>query len=268
MKSNYGLFMKTIIAYIRIVFFVLSMILVIPPLCILYKTRIAPYYNLIAFKIFCFCLGMKTKILKGKIVKDKKNLLVINHASYLDIFGIGSKIIANFVSKDDVKKWPVFGLAATIGNTIFISRNKMKAAHEVNFMEKELEKRKIPVIVFPEGTSTDGNEVLPFKSSLFAMFEDKFGKKTDNPILIQPVSIAYMYEGKKRLTPEQRHNYAWYVKEQTLGGHLLNAMKHTPFTLEIIVHDPVNLNDFKDRKELAKYCYEIVNKGFKEIISK
>ena len=259
--------MKKIVAYLRIVFFVLFIILVIPPLCLLYKTRISPYYNLMAFKLFTLCIGMKTKIVKGKVVKNSKVLLVANHASYLDIFGIGSKIITNFISKEDVKKWPIFGLAATIGNTIFISRNRMQAAHEVDFMEKELEKRRIPVIVFPEGTSTDGNEVLPFKSSLFAMFENQFGKQTENPILVQPVSIAYIYEGKKRLTPEQRHNYAWYIKEQTLGAHLLNALIHSPFTMEIIIHDPIDITKFKDRKELAKYCYEVVDKGFKELLS-
>lgn len=260
--------MKLIIAYLRIVFFILFMILVIPPLCLLYKTRIAPFYNIMAFKIFCFCLGIKTNIIKGQVIKGKKVLLVSNHSSYLDIFGLGSKIIANFISKEDVKKWPIFGLAATIGNTIFISRNKMQAVHEVDFMEKELEKRKIPVIVFPEGTSTDGNEVLPFKSSLFAMFENQFGKNVEDPIYVQPVSIAYVYEKKKKLTPDQRHNYAWYIKEQTLGEHLLNAMKHTPFTMEVIIHAPVDITKFKDRKELAKYCYEIVDNGFKEIINK
>ena len=260
--------MKTVVAYLRIVLFVLSIILVVPPLCLLYKTRISPFYNITAFKLFCLCLGIKTKIIKGKVVKGKKVLLVSNHASYLDIFGLGSKIITNFISKDDVKKWPVFGLAARIGNTIFISRDRMKSVNEVNFMEKELEKRKIPVIVFPEGTSTDGNEVLPFKSSLFAMFENQFGKETKDAILIQPVSIAYVYEKNKKLIPEQRHNYAWYLKEQTLGEHLFNAMKHAPFTMEVIIHDPIDITKFKDRKELANYCYEIVNKGFKEIIEK
>ena len=260
--------MKTLIAYIRVVLFIFAMILVVPPLVFLYKTRIAPYYNLIAFKIFCFCIGMKTKIIKGKVVRNKKVLLVSNHNSYLDIFGLGSKIITNFISKADVKKWPVFGFIATIGNTIFISRNKMQAGHEVGFMEKELEKRRIPVVVFPEGTSTDGNEVLPFKSSLFAMFENQIGKEVKNPILVQPISIAYMYEGKKKLSDEQRHNYAWYIKEQTLGEHLLNALKHAPFTMNIIIHDPIDITKFKDRKELAKYCYEVVDKGFKEITGK
>ena len=67
--------------------------------------------------------------------------------------------------------------------------------------------------------------------------------------------------------PEQRHNYAWYIKEQTLGAHLLNALIHSPFTMEIIIHDPIDITKFKDRKELAKYCYEVVDKGFKELLS-
>ena len=260
--------MKAIIAYLRIVSFILLLFLVIPLLIVVYKTPLAPYYNRACFKIFCFIIGMKTRVIKGKIEKKGNTLIVSNHASYLDIFGLGSKFLVNFISKEDVKKWPIFGLLATFGNTVYISRNRMKAVKEVDFMEKELEKRKIPVIVFPEGTSTDGNKVLPFKSSLFAMFENQFGKKIDNPIMVQPISIAYVYEGKKKLSDEERHNYAWYIKEQTLGEHLFNVLKHTPFTMEVIVHDPVDITKFKDRKELAKYCYEISNKGFKEILNK
>ena len=261
--------MKTLLVYIRIIAFFLFAIMVIPGLIITSKTKkLSLWYNKTCFKIFSFFFGMKTKIKKGKLANIKNLLLVCNHNSYLDVFGLGSLLKINFVAKGDVKKWPLFGTIASLGNTVYISRDRMKAGSQVDFMEKELEKRNNPLLVFPEGTSTDGNEVLPFKSSLFAMFEKHIGKKNDNQITIQPISIAYTHQGKKKLNNETRKTYAWYIKEQGLIEHMINAVKHSPFTMEVIIHDPIDLSTFKDRKELAKYCHDIVEKGFNELIEK
>lgn len=261
--------MKTLWAYVRITIFFLSVIVIFPGLIITSKTKtLSLWYNKACFKMFCFFLGMKTKIRKGKLANTKNLLLVCNHNSYLDVFGLGSLLKINFVAKGDVKKWPLFGTVASLGNTVYISRDRMKAGSQVDFMEKELEKRNNPLLVFPEGTSTDGNEVLPFKSSLFAMFEKHIGKKNNNQITIQPISIAYTYQGKKKLDDNGRKNYAWYIKEQGLMEHLVNAVKHSPFTMEVIIHNPIDLSTFKDRKELALYCHDIVEKGFNELINK
>jgi 1-acyl-sn-glycerol-3-phosphate acyltransferase len=94
-------------------------------------------------------------------------LIVSNHLSYLDILlhaAIGPRI---FVSKDDVRSWPVFGLLASLGGTIFIKRGKRSSATEAAIAMEFSLRSGIPIAFFPEGTSTDGRTLLPFHTFLF-----------------------------------------------------------------------------------------------------
>ena len=267
--------MRRLVAYIKIFLFVMWMLVNMPILIFVNITKVfMPIYAKLYFKAVCFIIGIKAKIKSGSMAKKKNLLLVCNHNSYLDIFALGSKLKINFVSKNDVKNWPMFGWIAKLGNTVFISRSRTKSVGEVSLMEKELRKRNVPLLVFPEGTSTDGNIVLPFKSSLFAMFEDYLekGKKAQDEkekLWIQPVSIAYTKRKNHILSDEERHNYAWYIKEQGLLEHLVNAILNMPVTLEINFGEPIDIsNGFNDRKELASYCQKEVEKNFKNLVGK
>ena len=93
--------------------------------------------------------------------------IVANHVSYLDVFVLGSLIPAVFVAKKEVREWPVIGWIAWLQRTIFIERRRSKADDEIRPLVKALNQGS-NVIVFPEGTSTDGVTILPFKSTLFS----------------------------------------------------------------------------------------------------
>ena len=96
----------------------------------------------------------------------KSGLLVSNHLSYLDILAICSAAPAVFVSKADVRRWPLFGWLATIGGTVFIERERRTHVGEVNREIENALAEGVLVVVFPEGTSSDGQTVLPFRASL------------------------------------------------------------------------------------------------------
>ena len=264
--------MKKTVAYIKLFLLCVWMIGNMPVLFFVHITKVLmPIYAQFYFRMVCLILGIRASIKNGRIAKKKNLLLVCNHNSYLDIFALGSVLKINFVSKNDVKNWPLFGWIAKLGNTVFISRNRTKSVGEVSLMEKELKKRNVPLLVFPEGTSTDGNIVLPFKSSLFAMFENHIGtkNKSEDRLWVQPVSIAYTKSGKHILTDEERHNYAWYIKEQGLVEHLVNAVINMPVTLEISFGEPIDISTgFKDRKELSLYCHNKVEENFKKLVDK
>ena len=263
--------MNKIIVNIRLFFLIVWIFFTFPVLIFVKHINfLSVLFNKYYFKIACFILGIRVKIRTGKIIKSKHLLIVSNHISYFDIFALGSVLKVNFVAKKDVSKWPVFGLISRLGNTVFISREKSSADVQIDLLEKELLKRKIPLIIFPEGTSSEGNEVLPFKSSMFYMFEKYMKSDLDlsDNIQIQPISIAYTYNGKEKLNSETRKTYAWYIKEQSLTDHLINALKHSPFTVEIIIHDPVNIKDFNNRKDLSCHCHNIVEKGFNDLLLK
>lgn len=245
-------------------------IVMMPVLWLIHKTKIlSPCFNKAYFKVVCLIIGMRVKIIEGKLSTKQNLLLLSNHISYLDIFLLGSQLKINFISKDDVKNWPIFGIITKLGNTVYISRDKTKAKSQINLIEQEVLERKLPLLIFPEGTSGNGSEMLPFKSSMFAMFQNHIGSEAplQNQITVQPVSIAYTKNGKHKLDESERANYAWYIKEQGLMEHLFNAMKHTPFTAEIIIHNEIDISKFKDRKELSTYCQNIVADGFKKLTS-
>jgi 1-acyl-sn-glycerol-3-phosphate acyltransferase len=93
-------------------------------------------------------------------------LLICNHLSYLDILVLSSLTPAIFVAKREVKSWPVMGLLAQLGGTVFIDRQRRTHVGEVNEEIETALADGAPVVIFPEGTSSDGKTILPFKSSL------------------------------------------------------------------------------------------------------
>lgn len=261
--------LKNIITVFKIILFVLWMIVQMPVLIIVHYTKfLMPWYAKFYFKAVCLILGIRVKVKGGKLAKARKLLILSNHASYLDIFALGSVFKTNFVSKADVKKWPMFGWIASLGNTVYITRNRMDAKNQISVLDKAFEGRKLPLIIFPEGTSSNGCEVLPFKSSMFAMFENQIGKKSDNNIVIQPVSMAYVSKRGRRISDSERQAFAWWLDSQTITNHLFGAVKAMPVGVEIIIGDPIDISKFKDRKELASYCHNIVESGFNKLTGK
>jgi 1-acyl-sn-glycerol-3-phosphate acyltransferase len=125
------------------------------------RARAAWLHNLNRRVIRIFQLQIE---LIGKI--PASGLLISNHLSYLDILLLSSLTPAVFVAKREVKSWPVFGLLARMGGTVFIDRQRRTAVGEVNDEIQNALADGALVIVFPEGTSSDGETILPFKSSL------------------------------------------------------------------------------------------------------
>ena len=94
-------------------------------------------------------------------------LIVSNHLSYLDIFAFGTAMESVFVSKSEVRDWPVFGTLTTIAGTVYIDRRRRSDTRNANEGIRRAFDQGLRVVVFPEGTSSDGSEVLPFYPSLF-----------------------------------------------------------------------------------------------------
>ncbi|MDG2285100.1 MAG: lysophospholipid acyltransferase family protein, partial [Alphaproteobacteria bacterium] len=127
-------------------------------------------------------IGLSVR-LEGRIESGSTILFVSNHVSYFDIIALGSVLPASFVAKSDVAGWPVFGGLARLCQTVFVERRSVGARGQVARVSSRLEKDG-SLIVFPEGTSSDGSRVLPFKSTLFASVEG-------GNITVQPISINY-----------------------------------------------------------------------------
>lgn len=99
-------------------------------------------------------------------VPPRDGLIVCNHLSYVDIAALGSACPCSFVSKAEVRRWPFIGWAAELAGTVFVRRaHRSEVAGQVEDIKQAII-RGIPIVLFPEGTSTDGSQVLPFRSAL------------------------------------------------------------------------------------------------------
>lgn len=204
----------------------------------------------------CLVFGIKYQI-KGDIEKNKQVLFVGNHLSYLDIPLLGSFLNATFISKDDVQGWPIFGFLATMAKTIFISRDPSKAQKVLTDMQNALDTGK-SLIVFPEGTSGSGKEILPFKSSLFNIFlQDQIKKR----LVIQTFTTNITkVDGRAVSNDKDRDLYAWYG-DMDLTPHIWALAKTKGVEMSVTFHPARSLENYTNRKVLSADCYKDVADG-------
>ena len=169
--------------------------------------------------------------------------IVANHSSWLDIFALNAGGRLYFVSKSEVAKWPGIGWLARATGTVFINRDRREAASQKKVFEDRLGAGH-KLLFFPEGTSTDGLRVLPFKPTLFAAF---FADGLRETLWVQPATVVY--------TPPEGAEprfYGWWG-DLEFGPHLLAVLaapRHG--AVDVYWQDPVKVSDFADRKALAK----------------
>ncbi len=247
------------IALLRFLGFVLWTLLAVGPYLVLLACGWKGY-SAYARRYFQICnriLGFTVTVRGADMATRKPVLFVANHAGYLDILILGSVLDACFVAKAEVAGWPGFGFLARIANTVFVNRARGATARERDQIGGRLAGGD-SLILFPEGTSNDGNRVLPFKSSLFAVAQQS--GPDGAPLVVQPVSVAYTRLDGTTMCRAFRPFYAWYG-DMTLAGHLFEALGLGKLTVEVIFHPPVTIADFADRKALSNHCHDVVAHG-------
>lgn len=196
-------------------------------------------------------------ITRGTPCLAEPTLYVANHSSYLDIPALGSIVLGSFIAKGEIERWPVFGALCKLQDTVFIKRQATQAGVQRDVLREKLEQGR-SLIIFAEGTSTDGCHILPFKSSLFATVQKPL--PSGKPIMIQPISITAVTLDGLPMGRTLRPLYAWYG-DMTLGGHGWPMLKLGKIGVMIEFHEPVASTAFPDRKALAQYCDEQVQIG-------
>lgn len=209
----------------------------------------------------CRVLGIRIER-RGRKSRKHPTLYVSNHVSYFDISVLASLIDGSFVAKAEVAGWPVFGWLARLQRSIFIERDAKRAAAHGKEMTQRLEEGD-SLILFPEGTSGDGNWVLPFKSALFAAAEYR---PRNEPLPVQPVSITYTRLDGVPMGRYLRPLFAWYG-DMGLARHLWQAAGMGSLTVVVEFHPAVTFDEFGSRKELSAHCQEAVARGVAAALS-
>jgi 1-acyl-sn-glycerol-3-phosphate acyltransferase len=201
----------------------------------------------------CRMLGFRVCLI-GAPTAQRPVLFAANHVSYTDITILGSLIRGSFIAKAEVAKWPFFGCLAKLQRTVFVDRQIRSAAIQRDAISERLVGGGA-LILFPEGTSGDGNRPLPFKTALFGAA----GKKAES-VVVQPVSLAYTRLDGIPMGRSLRPFFSWYG-EVGLVPHLWSMIGLG--TVEVVVqfHPPTFLADCGSRKALAGYCYARIAGG-------
>ena len=166
---------------------------------------------------------------------------------------LSSLIKTSFVAKKEVSGWPLLGLLAKLQKTLFIDRKISSLKKQENLIEKHLKEKK-NLVIFPEGTSTDGNKVQFFKSSLFNIFENKINTK----INIQNVTIVYKKVNGIKLNRTNRRDLTWHSEMEMLPN-IINVLKKMSINVEIIFDKEFVPKKNIDRKKLSFFCWQKIN---------
>lgn len=256
--------MPRIRAVAILIIFVTSTLLLIPWQTFLLRFKFKSHKTFpSAFNGYlCRLFGIRVTVI-GKPVQDRGVLMVGNHTSYFDILVLSSLARISFVAKSEVANWPLFGTLAKLQRAVFVERARRTQTGQANDQIRERLLAGDALVLFPEGTSNDGNRVLPFKSALMGAVETEIGTDAQGRprrVPVQPVSLAYVGLHGIPMGRENRPLYAWYG-DMELVPHLWEALLAGPLEVVVEFHPPMAVDAVGGRKALAAQVEAIVRRG-------
>ena len=257
--------MSTLRASLILVLFALLTLPLMPlqALFIALRLPLASYLPCWYHKAVCRLLDVRVH-LSGAPVAPGPMLIASNHISWLDIPVLSSIAPLSFVAKREVASWPFISWLARLQRTIFIDRTRRSAVAETRAQILERLQNDERIVLFAEGTSSDGNQVLPFKSPLFAAIEPN--GMNDSRYQLQTCAIVYTHIYGLPMNRQQRPAIAWYGDMDMLS-HAWGVLKGGPLDVHVRLGEPVSLATVGDRKKLAVHAYERVRVDFSQLLT-
>lgn len=217
------------------------------------RAGVIPYYF---HRLTAQQLGLKIRLF-GRPYQGRPLLVISNHMSWLDIVALSTVMPMSFVARADMAGWPIFGLFAKLQRSIFVERTRKSATKTANDALFERLLAGDPVVLFAEGTTSDGNRVLPFRSSMVGAVERLFGRA--EPV-VQPVAIAYTRYHNLPMLRTKRPDVAWYG-DMDLIPHFAGILKGGPVEVTLTFCDPLPLEAIGDRKQLTKAAETVIRRA-------
>ncbi len=210
-------------------------------------------------RVICALLGVRVRVV-GARSGERPLLVLANHASWLDITVITAVAPVVFVAKREVAAWPFFGLLAKLQRSVFVDRQRRHKVVEANAEIAQRLAEGDPVVLFAEGTSSDGNRVLPFRSALIGAAHDALAEAEHaGRVLIQPLSIAYTGLQGIPMGRQHRPVAAWYGGLD-LMPHLKRIVEEGATDVVVTWGEPIAYDGTADRKTIAREAEATVRK--------
>lgn len=222
------------------------------------KVRFARFY----WSTMCRLMGLRVRVigprLRRRATGGRPIVYVSNHSSWLDILVLGGRLEACFISKEEVAHWPVVGWIAKLGRTVYVRRQRSSTARERDDMHERLAAGD-NLILFPEGTTSDGSRVMPFRSAFLSIAE-RPATADGKPPLVQPVSVVYDRLGYLPAGRNTRPLFAWYG-DMSIGSHFWRLAQYRGLRATVLLHAPLDPAAFPSRKALAQATWAAVADG-------
>jgi lyso-ornithine lipid O-acyltransferase len=212
----------------------------------------------------CRLLGIRLNIV-GEVAEEQGVLIISNHVSWLDITVLSAVAPVSFVAKREVASWPFVSWLAKLQRSVFVDRTRRnEAGDKANEILQRLQSGD-HVVLFAEGTSSDGNGVVPFKTALFAAAKPPGGARQGAKVSAQTLAIAYTKLHGLPLCRRGRPQVAWYG-DMDMASHAWRLLGLGPLDVEIRIGPPVPLDEFEDRKAIARYAEDKVRADVSKLL--
>ncbi|MER0237692.1 lysophospholipid acyltransferase family protein [Fulvimarina sp. MAC8] len=189
----------------------------------------------------------------GTPSRERPLLLIANHCSWLDIVVLGSVLPLSFIAKSEVKEWPIFGWLAILQRTVFVKRQaRGETGRQTDAIATRLTAGDV-MVLFAEGTTSDGNEILPYKTALFGAAQASLKNSESESVQVQPVVIAYTHSGGFPLGRSGRPLAAW-PGDVELMPHLTRFLVEGRIDATVAFGHPIRFAAESNRKIVAKQC--------------
>ncbi len=233
-------------------FIVVSTLVLVPLQLVSLKTGLWPETVILKLwhRSILRALGIRVRV-AGALSPQRPLLLASNHISWTDIGVLGSFADVHFIAKSEMGGWPVLGFLSKLQRTVFIDRERRRSSGaQANEIARRLAGGDV-MVLFAEGTTGDGNMLLPFKSTLFGAASLAIAEGATDTVFIQPVAIAYTRLHGVPMGRRHRPMAAW-IGLQDLGPHLKLLLAKGAMDAELRFGEPVAFSAGSGRKEVAR----------------
>ena len=189
-------------------------------------------------------LGFRLVLKNPPVHGNMNGIIVSNHSSWIDIFAANSVQAVRFISKSEIRDWPVLGPLVTMAGTLYVERGNRSKINETNAAIRDAVTAGDIVGFYPEGTTTDGRYMLPFKTNLFQ-------PAIDYGMTVYPIAVRYYYKG-------QPTHLASYEGEMSFGESLISITRLWGLEVHIFYGEPIMSSEYSDRASLAQAAQDAI----------
>lgn len=264
-------FFNTTGAAIKFITFWVMVVIQLPIILLLPKGKISVWYMGVFMRILLVLAGIKIRV-HGKISSHRPLLVISNHISIFEIATFPVAFGGSFIAKKEMEAWPLVGWVARKFGVIFVDRRPSHAIEALKLVQETVSHVTYPMFLFPEGTTTNGSYVKPFKSTLFNFVEN-------SDVLVQPMVMHYRYRDGDVINDEDLAEHFGYFanekqdmgplcsRERSAFGQVFHIMMLGGFMVELTVLPPPPLAGM-DRKQIAETLQKIVSDKYMELKNK